>query len=182
VEKYSNDAQTTLFSAIADNIVTTLVVASAVLFPTTGNFRIRIDNEFMLVTGVSGTTFTVIRGIEGSTAAAHAASALVTQVFTAGGLEAGIVDPTQTILDGITGGSAILSQPVQAPTYKKVICYLDAYENDSDVPQTITYPTPFVNPPVFTVFIDGCSADINGLTLPSSMLASVTGFVVLEGY
>jgi hypothetical protein len=50
------------------------------------NFRIRVDDELMLVTGVSTNTFTVTRGIEGTSAAAHADGALVTHVLTAGSL------------------------------------------------------------------------------------------------
>jgi hypothetical protein len=41
----------------------------------------------MLVTGVAGTTWTVSRGIEGTSAASHAAGTAVTAVLTAGGLD-----------------------------------------------------------------------------------------------
>jgi hypothetical protein len=85
-EKYSNDASTTLNGAI-NNSVTSLVVTSATKFPTTGNFRIKIDSEYMLVTAVSGTTFTVTRGIEGSVAASHSNSVAVYHVLTKGSLD-----------------------------------------------------------------------------------------------
>jgi Tfp pilus assembly protein PilX len=56
---------------------TTLTVASAAGFPTS-TFRIRIDDEQMNVTAGFGTTsWTVSRGFNGSTAAAHAASSTV---------------------------------------------------------------------------------------------------------
>ena len=45
-------------------------VASAMGF-TTGDFRILIDSEIMKVTGVSGTTLTVARHQEGTSAASH---------------------------------------------------------------------------------------------------------------
>ena len=44
--------------------------------------RIRIDNELMQVTGTSGNTFTVVRGLEGTTAAAHVAGSSVYAVWT----------------------------------------------------------------------------------------------------
>jgi len=69
-------AHTTLTSAITSS-ATTLTVSSATGFPTT-QFNIRIDNEFMTVTGGFGTTtWTVLRGVTGSTAAAHVASQTV---------------------------------------------------------------------------------------------------------
>lgn len=84
-EQLANDALTTLASAIGASD-TSLTVASATGFPTTGNFRIRIDNEILLVTAVAGTTFTVNRGQEGTTAAPHSAGATVAQVLTVEGL------------------------------------------------------------------------------------------------
>lgn len=84
IEVLGNNAVTTLNGGI-NNSQTTLVVASATGFPTTGNFRILIDSEYMLVTGVSGgTTFTVSRGIESSTAVLHSNGATVANVLTAG--------------------------------------------------------------------------------------------------
>ena len=66
-------ASTTLPSAISST-QTTIGVASATGFPASG-FRIRIDDELMTVTaGLGTTTWTVTRGVNSSTAAAHAAS------------------------------------------------------------------------------------------------------------
>ena len=92
-EEVANLAQTTLNGGI-NNSVTSLVVTSATHFPGDGNFRILVDSEIMLVTAVSGTTFTVTRGAEGTTAASHANLATVTCVTTAGqfdGLRASMV-------------------------------------------------------------------------------------------
>ncbi len=87
VEQYSNLAQTTLGSGI-NNSVTSLTVASATAFPSAGNFRILIGTELLLVTAVSGTTFTVTRGVEGTTAASHSSGDTVSLIATAGGLSA----------------------------------------------------------------------------------------------
>ncbi|HET6989017.1 MAG TPA: multicopper oxidase domain-containing protein [Kribbella sp.] len=74
---------------------TSITVASAAGFPTTGQYYVRIDNEILLVTGGQGTTtWTVSRGQLGTVAAAHlsgaAVSALATDWYAAfGGVPAG---------------------------------------------------------------------------------------------
>lgn len=83
IEQFANNAASTLNGNITSS-ATTLVVTSASTFPSAPNFRIEIDSEIMMVTGVSGTTFTVTRGYEGTTAASHTSAATVTHVFTAG--------------------------------------------------------------------------------------------------
>jgi hypothetical protein len=100
LEQFSNGAQTTLNGTIASN-VSSLIVTSAALFPATGNFRILIDSELMLVTGVSGNTFTVTRSIEGTAPSIHQNGAPVTEVLTAGGL-------AQTIADNLNGFPLLL--------------------------------------------------------------------------
>jgi hypothetical protein len=85
-EQFANLAQTTVVNGVlqADS---SLVVASAALFPTLGNFRIRIDNELIIVGAVSGTTFSSLtRGAENTTAVAHSGGATVVSVLTAGAL------------------------------------------------------------------------------------------------
>jgi len=69
-------ASTTLTSAITA-AQTSLTVASPTGFPTS-QFKIRIDDEVMTVTGGYGTTsWTVTRGVSGTTAASHASSQTV---------------------------------------------------------------------------------------------------------
>ncbi|QJX01314.1 tail fiber protein [Frigoriglobus tundricola] len=82
-EQLVNNGVTQLTAAIDNQLTTTtLNVLSSGSFPSPP-FRIRIDNELMMVTAVSGTTWTVTRAIEGTTAAAHSSGATVTQVLTA---------------------------------------------------------------------------------------------------
>lgn len=62
---------TTLDGAINDT-VTSITVASADDFPNSGNYRVRIGSEVLEVTAGQGTTsWTVTRGVDGSTAASH---------------------------------------------------------------------------------------------------------------
>lgn len=81
-EQFTNNGQTTLNGAL-DASQTNVVVASAATLPTAGNFRIRVESEIMLVTAVSGTTLTVVRGQEGTTGATHADGTLVRHILTA---------------------------------------------------------------------------------------------------
>jgi hypothetical protein len=85
-EQFKNLASTTLSGDIDDS-TTSISVASAMGF-TGGDFRILVDSEIMKVTGVSGTTLTVARHQEGTSATAHTNGATVKHVLTAGALDA----------------------------------------------------------------------------------------------
>ena len=69
---------------------TTLSVTSSAGFPAavTGvsQFRALIESEIVLVTNVATTTWTVVRGLEGTAAAAHASGVAVSATVTAGAL------------------------------------------------------------------------------------------------
>ncbi len=86
-EQFANNAQTTLAAAVTAG-ATTITVSAVTGFPAGPRFRVRVGDELMLVTAVAGTTWTVTRGAEGTTAAAHAAGDSVTQVLTAGAVAA----------------------------------------------------------------------------------------------
>ncbi len=89
-EQFANAAQSTLSNAIS-SAASSLQVDNATAFPTQGNFRILIDAEVLLVTAVSGNTFTVTRAVEPvggvQVAAAHGAGATVTHVLTAASVQ-----------------------------------------------------------------------------------------------
>jgi hypothetical protein len=67
---------------------TTITVTTGSSFPATGNFRILVDSEIMVVTARSSNTLTVTRGAEGTSAASHSGGATVTMILTAGALQA----------------------------------------------------------------------------------------------
>lgn len=96
VEQFSNNATTTLNGAIGTGN-TTLVVTSASLFPTSPTFRIIIDSEIMLVTGVAGTTFTVTRAAESTLIASHNNLATVSQILTAGAIQQAKLDSSAVV-------------------------------------------------------------------------------------
>lgn len=84
-EVFANNVSDTL-SASCTSGDTTISVTTGSKFPSTGDFRVLVDAEEMLVTGRSGNTLTVVRGIEGTTAAAHSNAAVITLNLTAGSL------------------------------------------------------------------------------------------------
>lgn len=83
-EQFANNGATTLNGAI-NNSTTSVTVTDGSMFPSSGNFRIIVDAEIMLVTARSGNGLTVVRGAESTTAASHSNGAAATHVLTTGG-------------------------------------------------------------------------------------------------
>ena len=94
LEQYANapvlSTPTAAWTTLAGSILagdTSLTVASASAFPSSAQFRILIEDELLLVTAGAGTTtWTVTRGVESTTAAAHSSGASVYHVLTAASL------------------------------------------------------------------------------------------------
>jgi len=103
---------TTLSSAIT-SAQTTISVASASGFPTSGTYVVRIDDEDMTVTGGQGTTtWTVTRGVNSTTAAAHVTAQTVARddVGTSGEISWNATTKTLTVTGTIfIDGSAKIS-------------------------------------------------------------------------
>ncbi len=107
-EQFANATSSTLNGAIT-NGATSLIVTSATGFPATGTYRVIVDSELMIVTARSGTTLTVTRGAEGTTAASHLTLAAVTCIVTAGAIaqlkaDLATVAPTGTGVPHVVGG------------------------------------------------------------------------------
>jgi hypothetical protein len=107
-EQYANSVVTTLNGAIAAGDLS-LVVASATGMPATGDFRLKIDSELLICTARTGTTLTVTRAAESTTAAAHSSGSTVSLVLTAAQISALAVGPASSTdhavarFDGATG-------------------------------------------------------------------------------
>lgn len=86
-ETLKNNPATTLSAAITDTTGTSVSVTDGSVFPSSGQFRIIVDSEIMLVTARATNTLTVVRGSEGSTAATHSSGAAITQILTAGAMQ-----------------------------------------------------------------------------------------------
>jgi hypothetical protein len=85
-EQLANNAFTTLNGGI-DNSQTSITVTDGSVFPSVGNFRIRIGDEILLCTARSTNTLTVVRGYEGTSGASHSDLANVIHFLTKGSLE-----------------------------------------------------------------------------------------------
>lgn len=102
MEQLRNNATTTLNGSIT-NSTTSIVVTDGSVFPSSGNFRIKIDNELITVTSRSTNTLTVTRGVESTTAVSHADLASVNHVLTAAAID--------TVLDDLYQIGAYASRP-----------------------------------------------------------------------
>jgi hypothetical protein len=117
IEVFANNPNTTVASggtdAPAGGTVESWTVNSSSTFPTasTGSAQFHVGDpdaptEVILVTNISGTTWTVTRGAEGSTPVAHDAGFTIYQVTTAGFLASVEVNPMTTLGDMEYAGSA----------------------------------------------------------------------------
>ena len=118
-ELLANNASTTLSTAVTSTTTTSLSVTSAVSFPATGIFRVLIDSEIMQVTAVSGTSWTVIRGVENTAASTHSSGATVAQILTAAGLIA--ANQTASSVFGTLSSSYLFTA---SGTYQNVGVYM----------------------------------------------------------
>jgi hypothetical protein len=80
-EQFANDA-TTLLASDVSTLDLVIPIVSTVTFPSMTPFRIMIDNEIMMVTGVLGNTFSVTRGLEETVIESHSVGSLVSGVLT----------------------------------------------------------------------------------------------------
>lgn len=85
-EQIANRAETTLAAAVSVE-ATTVEVNNATRFPATGDFRLVVGREIMLVTAVTSKVFTVTRGVEGTEAEYHSKGAAAVCALTKGSLE-----------------------------------------------------------------------------------------------
>jgi hypothetical protein len=146
--------------------------------------------KLYLVWNATGQTAT-IKGTTGATVAV--AAGVISLIYcdgtdctqlltTSAGSTTALSADTDVTLAGTTAGSAVSSQPFRASTYKKVIVFLNGYNNTTGSAQTITFPVAFTQTPVILAQSDPpCTVSTTTLTLPTSMSGPTTGFVILEG-
>jgi len=91
---------------------------------------------------------------------------------------------TQNTLTGTTAGSIVWSQPMQGSALKLVILYASGYENTTTTAQSITFTKAFTNTPAVLVNTTGMSITVSttSVTLPASMTAAATGWIIIAGY
>lgn len=80
-ETHQNLSVDTLNGSI-NNSVTTVTVSTGSVFPSTGNYRVMVDDEIMKVTARSTNDLTVVRGQDGTAAASHSNAAPIALILT----------------------------------------------------------------------------------------------------
>lgn len=95
-EQLKNLAESKLDTGIDDTVTSLAVTATeGSKFPSTGNFRITLEDEIMLCTSRSTDTLTVTRGQEGSANVAHSAGVDVVHTLTKAGLDNYLIEQAQ---------------------------------------------------------------------------------------
>jgi len=94
------------------------------------------------------------------------------------------MDSGQTTLTGTTAGSIVYSMPFQGTTYKKVLVYLNGYENDTTTAQTITFPTAFTYAPNIynPAAVPGVTASTTALSIDPDTTTVYTAWIFVEGF
>lgn len=183
-EAFTNQAQTTVASggttAPSSGTTETWTVVSTVSFPaaSTGASQFRVvdpatgkSGEIILVTNVSGTTWSVTRGAENSTPVAHSAGFTIQQVVTEGTL-AGFAQATtapgdaSAVLDSTgnwTAPAGFYRPAPQLPRY----------------PRTII--TQFQSGHGFTAATSGTGTNVNDTTAANFIAGSQAATIVTKG-
>lgn len=149
-EQLANLARTTLNGAIDDDD-TSIVVTDGSVFPSSGIFRVNIEDEILKVTARSSNTLTAVRGAEGTAAASHGNGAAVTGVVTRDAL---LRLGSRTVLAGAHGSRAAAAEENEGHLYVPNDGYSWARSTGSVwVPTGPAYP--------FTPPVDGDFAWVN---------------------
>jgi hypothetical protein len=177
-ERFSNQASTTLASLVGLGDLT-LTVQGTAHFPTQPEFRIRIGQELMLVTGVSGVTWTVTRGIEGTLASAHAAGTAVVAVLTAGALDElrAEIEAEDRTASGIrTASTVVVTSSATAPFAGQVLAATNGTAAQWGNPDSQSYASAGSDTDMF-VYIDGINGDDNNPGTQANPFKSYTGYM-----
>jgi len=94
------------------------------------------------------------------------------------------ISSATTSVTGTTAGSIIWDMPMQGTGYKKVVVYLDGYENDTTTAQTITFPTAFTYAPnVYNpATVPGVTASTTALSIDPNTTTVYTAWIIVEGF
>jgi len=98
-------------------------------------------------------------------------------------ISSGGFNNTKGTLAGTTAGTISYYEPIQQTGMKFFLAYLSGYENASGTAQTIAFPQAFTqSPQILQDGTAGSSVSASTLTLPISMGAAVTGWIVIVGF
>jgi len=92
MRQLTNFATTTLSITLLDTDLTAGVFTDGSVFPSSGDFIVKIEQEFVLITARSGNNFTCVRGQEGTSIVTHTSGTDVKLVLTSGTMDATLND------------------------------------------------------------------------------------------
>lgn len=140
--------------------------------------------DWVNVTPIVGATLTETSG-QLALNLANANTWTATQTFDTATITNINPSSTQITLTGTTAGSIINSMPFTGTSYKKIILYVDAYENDTTTSQSITFPTAFAttNGVTFNDTTLSLVLSLSTVTVDTPDTTSTySGMVIIEGY
>ena len=151
--------------------------------------NIPYSNTYPLLVNTSGNTtpfnIKIVGGIisSGSTMPALTSNSLASgQLFELDGI---LYEAGTTSTSGTTAGTVINKLVAYSPQYKKLILYVNAYENDSTTNQTIDFPIAFASYAGASLNTTGLtiSASTSGITITApDATTTYSGIVIVEGY
>jgi hypothetical protein len=191
VELFTNLGQTTVSSggttAPSSGTVENWTVASSSSFPAASSVAvpptafhvsdIALDTEIIAVTNVSGPTWTVTRGAEGTTPVAHTAGFTVKQVVTAGWLNG--VSTSELVIDvkdygAIGDGTRIRN--VTAATASAVVTFAAANFTSNDVGKACAVYTDTAAGTITTILSVQSTTSITLATTAGITVSGTTGY------
>jgi len=94
------------------------------------------------------------------------------------------ISSATTSVTGTTAGSIIWDMPMQGSGYKKVVVYLNGYENATTTAQNITFPTAFTYAPNIynPAAVPGVTASTTALSIDPDTTTVYTAWIFVEGF
>ena len=138
---------------------------------------VRLTNSVFLVPSTFNNVFNAITGVT--------VPVLLAGTITAFPGQGTINIGASTTISGTTAGTLVAYMPNPELYYKKVIIYLNGYENDSTTAQTYTYPVAFTTVAAITsntASVPVVSTSLTEFSIAPDTTTAYTGIIVIEGY
>lgn len=188
---YSNTAVETTLASATTSSATSIAVASASGFPILYPYRLTLDfespgAEIVDVTAASGTTLTVIRGVDGTSAQSHSAGAVVAHTATAQDFRDSQdhIAATTAVHGLATGVGVVGTSSTQTLTNKTIDGTANTLKNLDAGVVTGVFKSTTISPTNATsvgLTVKGFSGQVSNLQNWSNSVPTVLAFVDKDG-